>query len=164
MTPPRLTHVVEAFEVQASLEQDADDLDYDASGRLKFSAEINDKVADAKGAAQVARMKYTRRRRYGASHIGARTRQIDELLGRIDAYLAALRAQTSELTASRATSLWLDPPFIERVLANLEATHAMVAALRDRALRSRALFESLPRLDVDPLRVPEPLPDETLTA
>lgn len=162
MTPPRLTRVVEAFEAQAKLEQDADDLDYDASGRLKFSAEINDNVADAKGAAQVTRMKYTRRRRYGASHIGARTRQIDELTGRIDGYLAALRQQAGELAASRTSGLWMDTDFADRALANLQASMAMVAALRERAQAARACFEALPRLDQDPQRTPEPVPDETL--
>lgn len=162
MTPPRLTRVVEAFEAQAQLEQDADDLDYDASGRLKFSAEINDNVADAKGAAQVTRMKYTRRRRYGASHIGARTRQIDELVGRIDAYLADLRQLAGDLAAGRSQSLWMDPEFADRALASLDAGTVMVDGLRQRAVAARAAFEALPRLDQDPLRVPEPVPDETL--
>src|SRR5512144_1394753 len=36
LSPPRLTRVVEAFEAQASLEQEAQDLDYDSSGRLRF--------------------------------------------------------------------------------------------------------------------------------
>jgi MoxR-like ATPase len=164
LSPPRLTHVVEAFEAQARLEQDADDLDYDASGRLKFSAEINDNLADAKGAAQVARMKYTRRRRYGDSHILARTRQIDELLERIDGYLDELRAQAQDLAAWRQRSLWTDPDYATRALSNLAATAEMVEGLRSRARNTRLLFENLPRLPVDPLTRPEPVQHEPLAA
>jgi MoxR-like ATPase len=164
MSPPRLTHVVEAFEAQARLEQDADDLDYDASGRLKFSTEINDKVADAKGAAQVTRMKYTRRRRYGDSHILARTRQIDELLDRIGSYLGELRAQAQDLAAYRQASLWTDPGLATRALSNLDATAELVEGLKARAEQARVVFENLPRLPVDPLTRPEPIQHEPLAA
>jgi MoxR-like ATPase len=56
MSPPRLTRVVEAFEAQAALAQEAEDLDYDSSGRLKFAAELDERVHDAKGASMVARV------------------------------------------------------------------------------------------------------------
>ena len=52
MAPPLLTRVVEAFEMQASLEQQAEDLDYDDDGRLRFSTELDSQVNDAKGASQ----------------------------------------------------------------------------------------------------------------
>lgn len=162
MSAPRLTRVVEAFEAQAGIEQDADDLDYDASGRLKFSTEINEQVSDAKGASQVTRMKYTRRRRYGQSHISARTSQIDALLGRIDAYLAELQTQRDDLQSFAAASLWMEPDFALRALDNLAANSAAVQALRVRALAARALFESLPRLPVDPLIQPDPVEHEPL--
>ena len=41
MAPPLLTRVVEAFEAQAALEQQAEDLDYDEDGRLRFSADLD---------------------------------------------------------------------------------------------------------------------------
>lgn len=164
MSPPRLRRVVEAFEIQAKLEQDADDLDYDASGRLKFSTEINEQVSDAKGAAQVTRMKYTRRRRYGQSHIQARTGQIDALLARIDAYLGELQAQREDLQSFASSSLWMEPEFAQRALDNLAASGAAVQALRKRAVDARALFESLPRLPLDPLIQPEPVEHEPLPA
>src|SRR5690606_41029943 len=37
-SPPRLTRVVEAFEAQLKVEREANDLDYDEAGRLRFSA------------------------------------------------------------------------------------------------------------------------------
>jgi MoxR-like ATPase len=77
-SPERLTLIFEAFEAQLEAEQKADDLDYDAAGRLNFSAtELAQEIGDAKGGAAAPRMAYSRRRRYGATHIGARVSQID---------------------------------------------------------------------------------------
>jgi MoxR-like ATPase len=74
-SPARLTRVVEAFEGQLQAERQANDLDYDEAGRLRFSAvELAEEVGDAKGGAAAPRMKYSRRRHYGATHIGARVR------------------------------------------------------------------------------------------
>ncbi len=160
LSPPRLTRVVDAFEAQAALEQEADDLDYDASGRLKFSAELDERVSDAKGASQVARMRYTRRRRYGETHIAARLRQVDELGARIAGYADELRARRADLEAYSAQSLWLDRDFAARVAANLQATEGALAALSGRAAKARAAFAALPRLPVDPGTVPEPVADE----
>jgi MoxR-like ATPase len=162
LSPPRLTRAVEAFEAQAALEQEADDLDYDASGRLKFRAEVEEHAHDAKGASQVARMRYTRRRRYGGSHIGARLRQIDELMARIAGYDEELGAQRADLAAYAGQSLWLDRDFAGRVDPNLEATQLALAALAQRAAKARAAFAALPRLPVDPGTTPEPVVHELL--
>ena len=162
LAPPRLTRVVEAFEAQAALEQEADDLDYDASGRLKFSTAPDERVHDAKGASQVARMRYTRRRRYGETHIGARLRQIDELTARIAGYAEELGARRAELATYAAQSLWLDREFARRVGAKLEATQLALAALAERVAQARAAFAALPRLAVDPGTRPEPVAHEAL--
>ncbi len=162
LSPPRLARVVEAFEAQARLEEEADDLDYDASGRLKFSTDLGERVHDAKGASQVARMRYTRRRRYGETHIAARLRQVDELGARIAGYAEELAARRVDLAAYAAQSLWLDRDFAERVGANLEATRLALAALAERATTARAAFAALPRLPVDPGTQPEPVTHEAL--
>ena len=162
LSPPRLGRVVEAFEAQAKLEQEADDLDYDASGRLRFSAELDERVPDAKGAAQVARMRYTRRRRYGDTHIGARLRQVDELVARIAGYAGELAALRVDLAAYAAQGLWIDRDFAQAVGANLEATRLALAALSERATAARAAFAALPRLPVDPGSAPEPVAHEAL--
>jgi MoxR-like ATPase len=160
LSPPRLTRVVEAFEAQATIEREADDLDYDAEGRLKFSAELDQRVQDAKGAAQVARMRYTRRRKYGATHIGARVRQIDELTARIAGYADELAARRADLAAYVGQSLWLDAEFADRVAAHLEAVQRALDELAERAAKARAAFEALPRLPVDPGTTPEPIVHE----
>jgi len=162
LSPPRLARVVEAFEAQAALEREADDLDYDAAGRLKFSTGMEERVTDAKGASQVARMRYTRRRRYGETHIGARLRQLDELMARIAGYDEELGARRAELAAYAGQSLWLDLDFAGRVDPNLDATQRALAALAERAAKARAAFLALPRLPVDPGVRPEPVGHELL--
>ncbi len=162
LSPPRLTRVVEAFEAQAEIEREADDLDYDAAGRLRFSADLDERVHDAKGAAQVARMRYTRRRRYGATHIGARLRQIDELTARIAGYADELDARRADLAAYAGQSLWLDADFADRVASHLEAVQRALDELAERAAKARAAFEALPRLPVDPGTTPDPIVHEVL--
>ena len=162
LSPPRLTRVVEAFEAQAALEREADDLDYDAAGRLRFSADLDERVHDAKGAAQVARLRYTRRRRYGETHIGARVRQIDDLTARIAGYADELRARRADLAAYAGQSLWLDADFAVRVAVHLEAVQRALDELAERAAKARAAFEALPRLPVDPGTTPEPIGHELL--
>jgi MoxR-like ATPase len=157
LSPPRLARVVEAFEAQAAIEREADDLDYDAAGRLRFSADLDERVPDAKGAAQVARVRYTRRRRYGETHIGARVRQIDDLTVRIAGYADELQARRADLAAYAGQSLWLDADFPARIAAHLEAVQRALDELAERAARARAAFEALPRLPVDPGLTPDPI-------
>ncbi|HET6718915.1 MAG TPA: AAA family ATPase, partial [Rhodocyclaceae bacterium] len=159
--PPRVTRLVEAFEAQLGIEQEAEDIDYDDGGRLRFSGAAGDavgrNVVDGKGAAMAQRMTYTRRRCYGASHIGARTGQIDELSTRLRGYLDELAARRRELAAFCADGLWLDPGFAEHATSTLADTAEVIAALIERAAAARAGFEALPRLRDDPGVVPEPI-------
>lgn len=161
-SPERLTRVVEAFEAQLSVEREANDLDYDEAGRLRFAAEdrateLADSVGDAKGGAQAVRLSYTRKRRYGQLHIGARTRQIDEVIERVAEYAAEVAARRTELTAFVGDSLWVDNVLALRTDASLQDTMACVAALRERLLAARAGFEALPRLSLDSGCIPEPV-------
>jgi MoxR-like ATPase len=160
-SPPRLTRVVEAFEAQLETESNANDLDYDESGRLRFSTQdLADEVGDAKGAAHALRISHTRRRRYGATHIHARTRQLDELLVRIDGYVEELARHAEDLAQHRANSLWLDDALGATVAANLAATGEALRALRNRVVTARTGFASLPRLSCDPGEVPSPVAHE----
>lgn len=160
-SPPRITRVVEAFEAQLDVERNANDLDYDESGRLRFNAVVEDAVTDAKGAAQALRLGATRQRRYGRRHIAARVEQIDALIARIAGYAADLAARRADLAAYAAQSLWLDPAFAERAEASLAATAAALDQLAARARLARAGFEALPRL-ADDGAVPEPVVHEAL--
>jgi len=164
-SPARLTRVVEAFEGQLEAERQANDLDYDDAGRLKFSAtELAEEVGDAKGGAAAPRLSYSRRRRYGAAHVGARTDQIDALLLRISAYTDEIAGLGRDIAAYSAQSLWLDAGLTARAAANLAATAAAVDRLAERARAARRGYLDLPRLDQDNGRVPEPVAHEPLDA
>jgi MoxR-like ATPase len=156
--------VVEAFEMQLEAERAADDLDYDDEGRLRFGGDIAGRVSDAKGGASALRMTTTRRRRYGSTHVGARTRQVDDLVERIDGYLAELTARRDGLAAYRAQALWVDEDFARQADENLSAAVEAVRALRLRARRAREGFEALPRLQADPGVAPEPVEHEPFSA
>ncbi len=165
--PARLTRIVEAFEAQLDLERKANDLDYDESGRLKFSGtgqamEIADNIGDAKGGAAALRMTYTRQRRYGALHIAARVRQIDDALVRIAGYAAEVATQRDDLADYRARNLWLDAALLERVDAHLAETASLVGQLAARLAKARDGFLVLPRLEQDVGVVPEPVDVESL--
>jgi MoxR-like ATPase len=163
-SPPRLTRVVEAFEAQLDAELKANDLDYDESGRLRFSAgELAEDIGDAKGGSSALRMTYSRQRRYGELHIAARTGQIDELLARIDTYADELAGQFSSLSTYCAASLWLDDELTSQVSANLAATVDAVANLRRRAAQAREGFLNLPRLPEDDGDVPLPVEHDALS-
>lgn len=164
-SPQRLTRVVAAFEAQLDAELKANDLDYDASGRLKFSAaELADQVGDAKGGAAAPRISYSRRRRYGESHIGARVEQVDSLLERIAGYATEIAGQRADLAAYAAQSLWLDQNLTARAATNLAATAAAIDELAARAGAARSGFLDLPRLPQDNGAVPEPVAHEALDA
>ena len=183
-SPPRLTRVVEAFEAQLKAEREANDLDYDEAGRLRFSAvdaaaqaadalrdagtagqagALAGAIGDAKGGAAALRMTYARKRRYGRLHIAARTGQIDTLLDRLAACGDELAARRQSLATWAAQALWADPGFVAAASANLAGVGAALDALAARARDPRAGFEALPPLDADGARPPavehEPLPD-----
>jgi MoxR-like ATPase len=163
--PERLSRVVEAFERQLDTERQANDLDYDASGRLNFSAtEMADEIGNAKGDASALRMHYNRRRRYGESHIAARVEQLDALLLRIAGYTQEVGEHGASLHAYAAGSLWLDPDLTQRAASNLERTASSVQLLAERARALRAGFLELPRLPQDDGALPEPVDCEPLDA
>ncbi len=164
ITPPLLTRVVAAFEAQAALEQQAEDLDYDDEGRLRFSPDLDSQVNDAKGASQSMRMSYRRRRLYGDMHIAARVSQIDELIERIGGYAEAIAVHRVELQHYAAQGIWLDRDFALRADANLAAAAQAMVALRQRAIDARHAFETLPRREGHPGSVPEPIPVDALAA
>ncbi|MBE0620497.1 MAG: AAA family ATPase [Burkholderiales bacterium] len=162
-SPERLTRVVEAFEAQLDAELNANDLDYDEFGRLRFSAaELAEQVGDAKQGAAAPRMTYKRNRRYGRTHIDARVGQIDALLARIADYASEISTQRESLAAYRAQSLWLDESLTGRAAAVLAATGAAIDGLAERARSAREGFLDLPRLQQDDGMVPEPVVHEAL--
>jgi MoxR-like ATPase len=153
--PPRLASVVQALEAQVDIERAADELDHGEDGRLRFRA-LAEEVADSRGAA------FTRKRRYGATHVAARVRQVDGLAQLIEGHLAELTARRDELARYRAQAVWADEHFLERADESLSATIEAIRTLGERAHRARVGFEALPRLAADPGTVPEPVRHELL--
>jgi len=165
ISPTRLRTVVEAFERQLDNERNANDLDYDDSGRLKFSAtDIAAEIGDAKGGSAALRMHTHRKRRYGDTHIRARTEQLDALTLRIAGYAEEVKAHLAGLQAFAANSLWLDSSVCAQAVANLRGTAAAIADLAERTTLLRQGFAALPRLPQDNGVVPEPVPLEALDA
>ncbi len=166
--PARLTRVVQAFEAQLETERKASDLDYDDAGRLRFSPaeraeDLADRIGDAKGGSGALRMSYSRRRRYGPVHIGARVVQIDDLIARIETYAGDLATERASLAQCRRSTLWLDESLLARVDENLAATAGVIAQLAERACDARRGFENLPRLsDDDAARFEDVLPEPVL--
>jgi MoxR-like ATPase len=152
LNPARFTRVVEAFEAQLELEQNADDLNYDAQGRLAAVSSLT----DSKGGEPAPRMSFfTRRKRYGRCHVEARAAQVRELIADVDAYLARLDAMLEDVERVATPHLWLDPEFPAQARASLTGTRANIEALRARLEQAEAGFRALPLLDQDPGRVPE---------
>jgi MoxR-like ATPase len=158
--PERLKRVVEAFEHQLETELQANDLDYDASGRLNFTAtELASEIGDAKGGSAALRM-HTNRRRYGDTHINARVQQLDALLLRIAGYAEEVAAQVADLNAYATSSLWLDTALTLRAAHQMDATADAVDQLAQRTQALRSGFLALPRLPQDNGLQPDPVDTE----
>jgi len=164
--PERVTRAVEAFEAQLTLEKRANDLDFDDSGRLRFSPDavteevaedMADAIGDAKGGAGAMRMTYQRKRRYGQTHIDARTTQIDALCARLATYRQTLDDCVASLDDHAAQALWMTPEFVRAARSNLDGTGVALRQLEARLAHARGGFEALPRLDADPGMVPDPV-------
>ncbi len=163
--PERLVRVAEAFEAQLDAEREANDLDYDEQGRLRFSDQgLADDVGDTKGGAAAVRMSYARKRRYGETHVRARTRQIDDMLAQLRALTEALEASRQEFDAWRETSLWADPLLTGRIAQGLEQGTERVRIIALRLVEARSGFEALPRLTPDSARLPDPVAVPSLFA
>ncbi|GAB4397995.1 MAG: hypothetical protein OHK0048_08170 [Rhodoferax sp.] len=164
--PPRLSSLVQSFEAQLNIEQQANDLDYDDQGRLRFDparadAELAAQVGDAKGGSAALRISAHRARRYGPLHIQARTGQIDAALDRLDDYRQALRASQDALQTYRARALWVAPALLDAAQARLDDLARQLQGFAQRLAQTRAGFEALPRLDRDPHPgvAPDPMPE-----
>ena len=153
LNPERMTRAIEAFEAQLQLERNAGDLNYDESGRLS----IDEAATDAKGGAQAPRMTFMRTKRYGATHIGARVAQVQELIDAMDEYLVQLDATRREVEAELPRRLWLARDFVVRAATNLDRTRLNAEQLRGRAQVAREGFAALPRLPVDDRVAPAPM-------
>jgi MoxR-like ATPase len=154
INPARFTRVIEAFEAQLEIEQNANDLNYDDDGVLALDHQVN----DAKGAAAAPRLSpFLRTRRYGATHLAARMTQVQAAIDQLVDYLAALDRLAAELADEVPRHLWIAPEFAQQASAHLDGTRANIVALQARASAARDGFAALPRLEVDNRVAPEPV-------
>lgn len=156
--PQWLWRAAQAFERQLELESSASELAFDDSGKLALMRSVGGAEGSELGEGAPRLSAFSRRKRYSASHIGARLAQIDQLLGEVARFTAAAQAHEQRLADQLAGNLWVAPAFAQQVLAvlrtNRERVLAGEAALRD----TRAAFAALPVGESDDGRTPEPVP------
>src|SRR5512134_2995305 len=135
LNPARFTRAVEAFEAQLELEQNADDLNYDAQGRLAAVSPLS----DSKGGDPAPRMSFfTRGKHFGRSHVDARAAQVRELIADLDGYLRRLDTMLEDLERVAVPHLWLNPEFPPLARSSLLGTQANIHALRQRLEQAEA--------------------------
>src|SRR5690606_22005433 len=100
---------------------------------------------------------FSRRKRYGATHVAARIAQIDDALADFDAFAGQAAGHSGRVSARLAAHPWLTPDFVARIATVLAANAATVAGLRDRLAAIRAAFAGLPLADEDDGRAPAPV-------
>ncbi len=150
----RFTRVVEAFEAQLELEENANDLNYNAEGKLAMAAGLT----DAKGGDAALRMpSFLKQRAYGPSHVAARVAQTEELIAQLDDYLRKLDETLGDLEREVREHLWLPPYFAATARANLEGTRNNAAALYHRIGRVKAGFGALPCTESADDAAPQPI-------
>ncbi|MBK7236699.1 MAG: AAA family ATPase [Sterolibacteriaceae bacterium] len=156
--PARFGRVVEAFEAQLEIEQNANDLNYDEQGVLTAGNLLDHQVSDAKGASAAPRLSpFLRTRRYGATHTGARVAQVQSAIDELGAYLDSLDHLADELAHEVPRHLWIAPEFAQQAALHLAGTRANIVALQARAHAARNGYAALPRLAVDSRIAPEPV-------
>jgi MoxR-like ATPase len=154
VNPERFTRVVEAFDAQLALEQNANDLVYDQHGKLALAQAIGGAES---GDAAPRLSGFIGKRRYGQTHILARVAQVDELIDELDAFAQSIDGQLISLAEVIGSHLWVAPQFEPQARASLEASRLVIHGLRQRCSALAAGFSALPMLDRDPGVVPEPM-------
>lgn len=145
--PVWLDRAVEAFDQQLGLERsaEAEDVLDAGAGKLALAKAIGGQTThDGMLRIVSAALEAHQRRRYSSVHIAARVAQVDELIGRVDGHLAAMRASLADLQARLAGRLWWPPELLDRVLGERGRTIAALALLHDRLQGLRAGYAELP--------------------
>jgi len=157
LEPVRAARIVEAFEKQIELEQGATELAFDDSGKLSLVQKVGGAEAETMSGAAPRLSAFSRRKRYGATHIGARIAQIDAALAEFDAFAGQAAGHRDRVAVRLGRHPWLTPAFVARIGQVLAANAATVAGLRERLAGIRAAFAALPLADDDDGRAPAPV-------
>jgi MoxR-like ATPase len=154
LTQERFGHVVKAFESQLELEQQANDLAFDDSGKLALAESIGGAPT---GDVAPRLTGFMRRKRYGESHIRARVAQIDDLIIQLNQYVTDIALQIEKVATEVKNHLWIAPEYVESARASLQITRRNVEALQLRCQQTRSEFAKLPQAEVDNGAIPEPM-------
>jgi MoxR-like ATPase len=157
VTPERLARVVQAFEKQIELEASASELAFDDSGKLAVMQNVGGADGEAMAGAAPRLSAFSRRKRYGASHIRARIAQIDAVIEEVERFLQGADRAAAAITGRLAANLWVAPGFAQRVEDTLAGNRARVRELEVRLRAAREAFAALPLADEDDGRPPAPV-------
>jgi MoxR-like ATPase len=157
LEPQRLARVAQAWDKQLEIEITATELAFDDSGKLALARGLGGADEGTMSDAAPRMSAFSRRRRFGASHVRARIAQLDVLLTEVDLWLAGARAHCEGVEADLRGNLWLAPEFGGLVLARLTQGEAAVRALRSTLEGTRTAFAELPLAETDDGRIPEPV-------
>lgn len=157
LEPVRAARIVEAFEKQIELEQGATELAFDDSGKLALVQKVGGAEAETMSDAAPRMSAFSRRKRYGETHIRARIAQIDDSLAAFDAFAAQAAGHRGRVAARLGRHPWLTPAFVARISTVLAANAQTIAGLRDRLAAIRAAFAGLPLAGEDDGRAPAPV-------
>lgn len=157
LEPVRLARVAQAWDKQLEIEQTATELAFDDSGKLALAKGLGGADEGTMSDAAPRMSAFSRRRRFSATHVGARLAQLDALLAGIDAWLGDAAVHRDAVVAGIAGNPWIEPAFAAGVAARLEAGEHSVRALRDTMAGTRAAFAALPLAEADDGRIPEPV-------
>jgi MoxR-like ATPase len=157
LTAERARRIVEAFEKQIELEQSATELAFDDSGKLSLVQKVGGAESDAMSDAAPRMSAFSRRKRYGATHVRARIAQIDLALADFEAFASQAVAHRERVLERLRANPWLGQMLAARVDEVLAGNAATVGALRDRLQAIRSAFAGLPLAEEDDGRAPVPV-------
>lgn len=156
----RLARVIQAFDKQLELEGAAAELAFDDSGKLALVQRVGGAQTQTMSDAAPRMSAFSRRKRFSATHIGARIAQIDAVLAEIDAFERDALRHLDEWRARLAGNLWVAPVFAQRLIGVLALNHRQVAVQRGALARVREAFAGLPIAEVDDGVAPEPIGED----
>ena len=155
---PWLTRAVEAFEKQLEIElsMPADGAD-DSAGKLALARAIGGAAEGGMLRMVTTSLEDAMRRRWSPVHVAARLAQVDEVMGRANQPLPALRAALAELERALAGRVWLPPSLAATLTGNRRRTIATLESLLTRLAQVREGFAALPVDEALPQQTPEPI-------
>lgn len=157
LSPERARRIVEAFEKQIEIEQSASELAFDDSGKLSLVQKVGGAESDTMSDAAPRMSAFSRRKRYGASHIRARIAQIDQALADFEAFAGRAGVHRARVLERLATHPWIGASLADRIAEVLAGNAATLSVLSDRLASIREAFARLPLADDDDGRLPTPV-------